>query len=100
MTVFSNSSPKIPKSGISGPKFKDFQFCNKLCNKTNSNTLISNMTNFFFQIPVEKYPNKVFLIPNVGIFICLQNLAIPQIRGCWFQMWQYRLTRQILGFQI
>ena len=35
--LFSNSSPKIPKSGIFGPIFKDFQFCIKLCSKTNSN---------------------------------------------------------------
>ena len=45
--VFSNSSPKIPKSDIFGPKFKDFYFCVKLCNKTNSRKLISNMTILF-----------------------------------------------------
>ena len=42
------------------PKFKDFQFCTKLCNKTNSKKLISNMILFFFQIPAQKYPNKAF----------------------------------------
>ena len=47
MTIlFSNSSPKIPKSGIFGSKFKDFYFCTKLCYKTNSRTLISDMTIF------------------------------------------------------
>ena len=45
--LFSNSSSKIPKSGIFGPKFKDFQLCIKFCNKINSRTLISNITIFF-----------------------------------------------------
>ena len=37
----------------------------------------------------QKYPNKAFLIPNLGIFILSQNFAVRQIRGCWFQIWQY-----------
>ena len=32
--IFSNSSPKIPKSDTFSPKFKDCNFCTKLCNKT------------------------------------------------------------------
>ena len=45
MTIsFSNSSPKIPKSDMLSPRFKDFYFCPKLCSKTNSRALISNMT--------------------------------------------------------
>ena len=48
MTIlFSNSSRKTHKSGIFGPRFKDFYFCTKLCNKTNSKMLISNMTIIF-----------------------------------------------------
>ena len=54
MTIlFWNSSPKRPKSGIFGLKFKDSQFFIKLCSKGNSRALISNMTIFLFQIPVE-----------------------------------------------
>ena len=42
MTIlYSNCSPKIPKEGIIGPKFKNFYFCNKLC-------VTSNMTTVFF----------------------------------------------------
>ena len=45
MTIsFSNSSPKIPRSDMLSPRFKDFYFCPKLCSKTNSRALISNMT--------------------------------------------------------
>ena len=29
------------------------------------------------------------MVPNLGIFIFLQNFAIRPIRGCWFQMWQF-----------
>ena len=48
MTIlFSNSNPKIPKSGIFDPKFKDFYFCTKLDVKTNFRTLASNMTKIF-----------------------------------------------------
>ena len=45
--LFSNSSSKIPKREIFGPKFKNFYFCTKLCSKTNSRALISNMTLVF-----------------------------------------------------
>ena len=30
----------------------------------------------------QKYPNKTFLVPNLGIFIISQYLAIGQIQGC------------------
>ena len=37
----------------------------------------------------QKYPNKIFLVPNLGIFAFPQYFAIRQIRGCWFQIRQY-----------
>ena len=52
--------PKNTKSIISGPTFKDFYFYTKLCNKTNSRTLISNMT--------KKFSNFSPKIPKSGIF--------------------------------
>ena len=58
--LFSNSSPKIPKSGIFGPKFKDFQFCIKFCKKINSRTLNSNIAIFF--------SNSRPKMPKEGIF--------------------------------
>ena len=76
MTIlFSNFSPKIPKSGMFGPRFQDFYFCTKLCNKTNSKVLISNMR-IFSQIPAQKYSNKAILVPNLGIFVFSQNFVI------------------------
>ena len=42
--------------------------------------------NIFFQIPAQKYPNMVFLVPNLEFFS--RNFAIRQIWGCWFQKWQ------------
>ena len=30
----------------------------------------------------QKYPNKAFLVPNLGIFVFCQNFAIRQVRGC------------------
>ena len=42
--LFSNSSPKLPKSGIFGPKFRNFHYFTKFCNYTNPKVLISNMT--------------------------------------------------------
>ena len=54
---FSNCSTKIPKQGIFGPKFKDFYFCTKPWNKTNSRMLIWNMTIIFstFSPKIHKF---------------------------------------------
>ena len=29
------------------------------------------------------------MVPNLGIFLFLLNFVFRQIRGCWFQIWQY-----------
>ena len=29
------------------------------------------------------------MIPNLGVFVFPRNFAVRQIRGCWFQIWQY-----------
>ena len=99
MTIlFSNSSPKIPKSGIFGPKFMYFCFFVKFRNLTNLRVLILNMTIAFLKILpkntqmrhfCQKYPNKAFLIPYLGNFVSSQNFAITLIRRCWFQIWQW-----------
>ena len=84
MTIlFSNSSPKIPKPGIFGPKFSHFCYFTKFYYYNNSKVLISNMKILF-----QKYPNKAFLVPNLGIFIISWCFAIKQIRRCWFQIWE------------
>ena len=70
--LFSISSPKIPKYDIFGLKFKDFYFCTKLCNKSNSRALTSNMT-ILFQNCYPKHPNKAFLVPNLKIYIFMKR---------------------------
>ena len=92
MTVlFSNSSPKIPKSGIFGPKFRHFCFFVKFCKQTNLRVLISNRTVVFLKILPKnpqirhcwsKYPNKAFLFPNSGIFV---SSKILQFEGADFK---------------
>ena len=54
---FSNSSTKIRKLGIFGPKFEDFCFCTKLCYKTNYRVMITKMT-IDFQSCSPKHTNK------------------------------------------
>ena len=66
--VFSNSSPKIRRWSIFGPKFKDFNFCTNTCNKAKLRALISNMT-MVFQNCCPKHLDKVLLLPNLRIFI-------------------------------
>ena len=83
--LFSGSSPKIPKSGIFGSKFRYF-FSVKLFNHTKSRVLISNMTILFSN------SSSVFFIPKSDIFgpkFGHFGLANTQIWGCWFQIWQY-----------
>ena len=61
MTIaFQNSSPKIPKQGIFGSKFRHFCFSAEFCNQTNSRALISNMTLLF--------SNSSPKIPKAGNF--------------------------------
>ena len=36
----------------------------------------------------QKYSNKAFLVPNLGIFVSSQNFASRQIQRWWFQIWQ------------
>ena len=42
-----------------------------------------------FQIPASKYPNKVFLIPNLDILIPLQSFIVWQMGECWFHIRRY-----------
>ena len=48
--------------------------------------------NNYFQSLPEKYPNKAFLVANLGIFFFFsEKFRIRQIWGCCFQIWQYSL---------
>ena len=86
--LFSNSGPKILKSGIFGSKVKDFYLYTKLCNNTNLRTLNSNMT-IVFQNCCPKDPNNALSILDLRNFIFALNFAFTEIQEFWFQIWQY-----------
>ena len=82
----SNFSPEIPKSGIFSPKLKDFYFCTKHCNKTNSRMQISNMT-IAFSNSTPKIRKSDIFGPKFKDFYFALNVAITQIRRLRFQIW-------------
>ena len=48
-------------------------------------------SNSVFQILAQKYPEKSFLVLSLKPFHFGWNFAIPQIVGCWFQIWKQLL---------
>ena len=46
---------------------------------------MSQYDNSFFKILALKYPNKAFLVPNVGIFVFSQNLELDKCDGADFK---------------
>ena len=78
--LFSNLSSEIPKQGTYGPKFKEFYFCTKHFNKTNSRTLISIMT-ILFQSCCQKHPNKALLVLDLKIFYFCMKLCFQKKEG-------------------
>ena len=87
--LFSNSSPKIPKSGIFGPKFR--YFFHEILQIDKFEDADFKYDNSIFKTLAQKYRNKAFLVknaqirhffvPNLGIFVSSQNFAIRQIQG-------------------
>ena len=72
----SKFQPKIPKSGDFGPILKkdkledaDFKYEYSI-----------------FKILAQRYPNQIFLIPNLGVFVFHPNISSRKIRGCCFQI--------------
>ena len=59
--------PQIRKSSIFGPKLRIFVF-SRILQLDKFGVLISNMT-ILFSNSSPKYPNKIFLVPNLGIFV-------------------------------
>ena len=53
--------------GIFDSKIENFHFCTKLCSKTNSSALISNVT-IVYNNCCPKHPNNAFLVPNLRFF--------------------------------
>ena len=40
---------------------------------------------YFFEIPAQKYSNKAFLVPNLGIFISHEILQLGKFEGADFK---------------
>ena len=79
MTIFfSNSNPKIPKSGNFGPKFRYFCFFTKFYKFEGVGFKYDK--NFSKNL-AQKHPNKAFLVPNLGIFLFSQNLQLDKFQG-------------------
>ena len=70
------------------PKVKDFYFCTKLCSKTNSRTLIWNMT-IVLSNSSPKIRKLGIFGPKFKDFYFAPNFTIRQIWGRWFQIWQW-----------
>ena len=87
-TLFSNSSPQIPKSGIFVSNLRIFIFAPNFAIRQIQKRWFQIWQDFF-QILAQKYQNEAFLVPNLGIFIISQNFAIRQIWECGFKIWQY-----------
>ena len=41
--------------------------------------------NSFFQVLDQKYPNKAFLVPNLGTFVFLRNFELDKSEGADFR---------------
>ena len=44
--------------------------------------------NIFFQIPVQNTQIRLFWFQIQKLLLFSQNVAVKQIWGCWFQLWQ------------
>ena len=84
---FENSSPKIPKEGIFGPKVRYICFFLRILQYYKIEGTDFKYDNRLLNFSLKKL--KAFLVSNLGVFIFWQNFAISQIRGCWLQIWQY-----------
>ena len=98
--IFKFQSKKYPNQAFLVPNLRIF-FGTKLCNKTNSRRLISNMRKIFSNSSPKVPKSRVFssnstpkihksgiFIPKFKDFYFVPNAAIRQIWGHWFQTWQ------------
>ena len=74
MTIF------FSDSSLEKPKFKDFYFLTKFCQKTKSRALMSNMT-IGFQNYYPKHSNKAFLAPKFMNLLLHQSLQLDKFEG-------------------
>ena len=66
------------------PKFRNFCFFAKLCNKANLRVMISIMT-IFFSSSRPKYPNKRYLVANLDILFLRKNLQLNNFESTSFK---------------
>ena len=78
-------APKIPKSGIFGPQFKDFYFFIKLCDKANSRTLISNMTISFSNCSPKNTQIWHFWYPTEKLLLLRKTVQVDKFEGANFK---------------
>ena len=60
------------------PKFSHFCFRSKILQIGKFEGADFKYDKYCFQISAQKYPNKAFLVPNLGIFIFSRNFAVRQ----------------------
>ena len=84
--IFSNSSPKIRKSGIFGPKFKNFYFLHKTLQQSKFEGADFKYDNRFSNC-CPKHSKKAFLVSDLKILIFAWNFAIRQFGGRWLEIW-------------
>ena len=63
-----------------------FLFLHKILQLDKLKSMDLKHDNSFFKTVAQKYPNKPFLVANLGIFVFSQNLAIRKIWKCSFQI--------------
>ena len=84
--ILSNSSPKIRKSGVFGPKYKDFYFFAQNLAKFEGADFKYDCFQIWFQIWFFKIaaPNiqiRHFLVPNLRILVFARNFELDKLIG-------------------
>ena len=92
--LFSNISPKYPNKAFLVPNLgifvfftNDFWFCDRLRNRTNSRKQTSCRRIVFSKFTPKICKSDIFGHKFKDYYFA-PNIAIRQIRGRWFQIWQ------------
>ena len=76
---------KIQKNVIFGPKFRQFGFFTKFCNRTNSKVLISNMTKVFFKFQPKNTLIRHFWSQIQAFSLFHEILQLDKFKGADFK---------------
>ena len=93
MTILiSDVNPKRLEWGIFRLKFRHFWvFWENVVIRRNLGCWF-HLSQYWFQVPAQKYANQAFLVPSLRISILSPTFATKLILGCCFQIWQWFLT--------